>query len=100
MIAEIDKDGSGQIDFNEFFQMMTTRPSDNESREEVHKVFITFDSQKTGFIALKDLRKVAKDLGELTDDTVLQEMIERADADGDGVVSEEEFYNLITKKAH
>jgi Ca2+-binding EF-hand superfamily protein len=28
--------------------MMTTRPSDNESREEVHKVFITFDVQKTG----------------------------------------------------
>lgn len=53
-----------------------------------------------GFVALKDLRKVAKDLGELTDDTVLQDMIERADADGDGVVSEEEFYNLITKKTH
>ena len=41
----------------------------------------------SGFIALKDLRKVAKDLGELTDDTVLQEMIERADLDQDGVVS-------------
>jgi Ca2+-binding EF-hand superfamily protein len=27
-------------------------------------------------------------------------MIERADSDGDGVVSEEEFYNLITKKSH
>jgi hypothetical protein len=27
-------------------------------------------------------------------------MIDRADADCDGVVSEEEFYNLITKKAH
>lgn len=53
-----------------------------------------------GFIALKDLRKVAKDLGELTDDNVLQEMIERADLDLDGVVSEEEFYALITKKAH
>lgn len=96
MIAELDSDGSGQIEFPEFFYMMTTRPSDNESRDEVHKVFITFDAQKTGksllyagFIALKDLRKVAKDLGELTDDTVLQEMIERGDADGDGVVSEE-----------
>lgn len=100
MIAEIDKDGSGQIDFPEFFTMMTTRPSDNELREEVHKVFITFDPQKTGYIALKDLRKVAKDLGELTDDTILQDMIDRADTDGDGVVSEEEFYNLITKKAH
>jgi Ca2+-binding EF-hand superfamily protein len=48
MIAELDKDGSGQIEFPEFFYMMTTRPSDNESREEVHKVFITFDVQKTG----------------------------------------------------
>lgn len=54
----------------------------------------------SGFISLKDLRKVAKDLGELTDDSLLQEMIERADANGDGVVSEDEFYNLITKKAH
>jgi Ca2+-binding EF-hand superfamily protein len=63
-------------------------------------VFVTFDSQKTGFIALKDLRKVAKDLGELTDDQTLQDMIERADADGDGLISEEEFYNLINKKTH
>ena len=53
-----------------------------------------------GFIALKDLRKVAKDLGELTDDNVLQEMIERADFDGDTVVSEDEFYNLLTKKVY
>ena len=48
MIAELDKDGSGQIEFPEFFYMMTTRPSDNETRDEVHKVFITFDVQKTG----------------------------------------------------
>ena len=53
MIAELDKDGSGQIEFPEFFYMMTTRPSDNESRDEVHKVFITFDSQKTGTPLLK-----------------------------------------------
>ena len=100
MIAELDKDGSGLIEFDEFFKMMTTRPSSNESREEVHKVFVTFDNQKTGFIALKDLRRVAKDLGELTDDNTLQEMIERADFDQDGLVSEEEFYNLLTKKAY
>ena len=30
---------------------------------------------------------MAKDLGELTDDTILQEMIDRADTDGDGVIS-------------
>jgi len=32
----------------------------------VYKIFIV------GFIALKDLRRVAKDLGELTDDNTLQ----------------------------
>ena len=99
MIAEIDKDGSGQLEFDEFITMMTTRPSENETREEIHKVFVTFDTGRTGYIALKDLRKVAKDLGELTDDNVLQEMVERADFDQDGLVSEEEFYNLMTKKS-
>lgn len=80
--------------------MMTTRPSENESRDQIHKVFVTFDSGRTGYVALKDLRKVSKQLGEMQDDNLLQEMIERADFDLDGLVSEEEFYNLLTKKAY
>ena len=88
MIAEIDKDGSGQLEFDQFFNMMTTRPSENESRDEIRKVFVTFDTGRTGYVALKDLRRVAKELGEIQDDNVLQEMIERADFDLDGLVSE------------
>jgi Ca2+-binding EF-hand superfamily protein len=60
MIAELDKDGSGQIEFPEFFYMMTTRPSDNETREEVHKVFITFDVQKTGKYALMQVSSASR----------------------------------------
>lgn len=52
MIAELDKDGSGQIEFPEFFYMMTTRPADNETRDEVHKVFIIFDTEKTGTLSV------------------------------------------------
>lgn len=66
----------------------------------MRKVFALFDIGKTGYIALKDLRKIAKQLGELQDDNVLQEMIERADYDQDGLVSLDEFYNLLTKKAY
>ena len=33
MIAELDKDGSGMIEFDEFFSMMTTRPTTNETFE-------------------------------------------------------------------
>ncbi len=36
----------------------------------------------------------------MQDDNVLQEMIERADYDQDGLVSLDEFYNLLTKKAY
>jgi Ca2+-binding EF-hand superfamily protein len=48
MIAELDSDGSGSIEFNEFYDMMTHQPNEQESREEIHKIFIMFDVFKTG----------------------------------------------------
>ena len=48
MIGEIDRDGGGTIDFEEFLALMTTPANENESREEIHKVFVTFDDEKTG----------------------------------------------------
>ena len=98
MISDLDADGSGQIDFDEFLRLMTARISDKDSREDIRKVFNLFDDEKTGYISIKNLRRVAKELGETIDDSELQEMIERADADNDGLVSEEEFYNIMTKK--
>lgn len=98
MIADLDADGSGQIDFEEFLTLMTARVSDKDSRENIRKIFNLFDDEKTGFISIKNLRRVAKELGETIDESELQEMVERADTNGDGLVSEEEFYNIITKK--
>ena len=98
MISDLDADGSGQIDFEEFLELMTARVSDKDTRENIRKIFNLFDDEKTGFISIKNLRRVAKELGETIDDSELQEMIERADTDNDGLVSEEEFYNIITKK--
>ena len=98
MIADLDSDGSGQIDFEEFLTLMTARVSDKDSRENIRKIFKLFDDEKTGIISIKNLRRVAKELGETIDESELQEMVERADTNGDGLVSEEEFYNIITKK--
>ena len=47
---------------------------------------------------MKNLRRVAKELGETMDDSELLEMIERADSDGDGLVTQDDFYNIMTKK--
>merc|ERR1712115_346292 len=90
MISDIDTDGSGNIDFQEFLEMMTAKMSQKDSREEILKAFRLFDDDETGFITLKNLRRVAKEIGENMTDEELQEMIEEADRDGDGQVSEEE----------
>jgi centrin-1 len=98
MIADLDADGTGQIEFDEFLHLMTARISEKDSREDIGKVFKLFDDEKTGYIGIKNLRRIAKELGETMDDNELQEMIDRADTDNDGLVSEEEFYNIMTKK--
>lgn len=48
MISDLDADGSGQIDFNEFLDLMTARISDKDSKEDIEKVFKLFDDEKTG----------------------------------------------------
>mmetsp|Transcript_53216 Transcript_53216/g.61002 ORF Transcript_53216/g.61002 Transcript_53216/m.61002 type:complete len:168 (+) Transcript_53216:64-567(+) len=98
MISDLDRDGSGAIDFDEFLDMMTARMSDKDTREDINKVFRLFDDDKTGTVTLKNLRRVAKELGETMSDEELMEMIERADSNGDGEVTADDFYNIMTKK--
>merc|ERR1712072_445093 len=85
MIAEIDKDGTGQIDFIEFMDMMTVKMAERDPREEILKAFKLFDDDDTGYISFKNLKRVAKELGENMTDEELQEMIDEADRDNDNM---------------
>ncbi|KAL4435819.1 hypothetical protein ABPG74_015787 [Tetrahymena malaccensis] len=98
MIADLDTDQSGQINFSEFLNLMTARISDRDSREDIRKVYLLFNDENGVGISIKQLRRIAQELGEQMDDTELQEMIERADSNGDGLVTEDDFYNIMTKK--
>ncbi len=57
MVSDLDKDGSGAIDFEEFFDMMTARMSDKDTREDINKVFRLFDDDKSGSITVRNLRR-------------------------------------------
>lgn len=61
------------------------------------KAFKLFDDDTTGKISLKNLKRVARELGETMTDDELQEMIDEADRDGDGEISEEEFIRIMKK---
>ncbi|KAL7432454.1 hypothetical protein ACHAXM_003096 [Skeletonema potamos] len=97
LVAQVDKDGSGVIDFKEFLQMMTSKMADRDSREEMIKAFRLFDDDETGKISFRNLKRVAMELGESISDEELQEMIDEADRDGDGEVSQDEFIRIMEK---
>ena len=99
IVSDLDPKGHGAMDFEEFLDMMTARMSDKDTREDIDKVFKLFDDDKSGYITLKNLRRVAKELGETMTEEELMEMIERADSDADGNVTPEDFYKIMTKKA-
>merc|ERR1712084_184752 len=97
LISEVDKDGSGVIDFPEFLDMMTAKMAERDPREEMLKAFRLFDDDETGKISFKNLKRVAKELGENMTDDEIQEMIEEADRDNDGEIGEEEFIRIMKK---
>lgn len=61
------------------------------------KAFRLFDDDNTGKITLRNLKRVARELGETMTDDELQEMIDEADRDGDGEISEEDFIRIMKK---
>lgn len=98
MLSDMDADGSGAIDFGEWLALMTKRVSDKDSRANINKIFALFDDERTGYISIKNLRRISQELGDNIGDEELQELINRADTDHDGLVSEEEFYTILTRK--
>ncbi|GAB64601.1 centrin [Plasmodium cynomolgi strain B] len=97
IISDVDQDGSGTIDFNDFLDIMTIKMSERDPKEEILKAFRLFDDDETGKISFKNLKRVAKELGENITDEEIQEMIDEADRDGDGEINEEEFMRIMKK---
>nr|ACQ58819.1 Centrin-1 [Anoplopoma fimbria] len=97
MIADIDRESSGTIDFSDFLGMMSLKMSEKDSKEEIMKAFRLFDDDGTGKISFKNLKRVAKELGENLNDDELQEMIDEADQGGDGEINELEFLRIMKK---
>nr|KAJ3421946.1 Calcium-binding component of the spindle pole body (SPB) half-bridge [Polyrhizophydium stewartii] len=96
ILRDYDKAGQGLIDFDDFNKVMTERILDRDPLEEIRKAFQLFDDDLTGKISLRNLRRVAKEIGENLDDTELQAMIDEFDLDQDGEINEQEFIAIMT----
>lgn len=64
LICDYDADGKGSIGFEDFLHLMTHSVTGSDSKETIRKVFTLYDEDKTGYISIVNLRRLAKDINE------------------------------------
>jgi len=95
MSDEIDEDGTGYIDFNEFQKIIKQKKHDDEDEKELKEAFRVLDTEKRGEINVDKLRWILKNLGDDLTEEEIDDMIADTDTDGSGFVDYDEFCKLM-----
>ncbi|XP_010528534.1 PREDICTED: calcium-binding protein CML24-like [Tarenaya hassleriana] len=108
MMEELDRDGNGFIDLDEFvahFQIDVqnhgenvdgdNNGSNNNDVKDLKDAFDMYDLDGNGQISARELHAVMKRLGEKCSVRDCAKMISKVDANGDGYVNFEEFKRMM-----
>uniref|UniRef100_A0A1I8HQV7 Calmodulin n=1 Tax=Macrostomum lignano TaxID=282301 RepID=A0A1I8HQV7_9PLAT len=99
MIADVDSDGNGTVEFNEFLKMMKKYYRKNAhchtEDADMWEAFKAFDHNGDNYIDFAEIKKTMHFLGEEVSDEDVQSMINEADADNDGRINFEEFKKMM-----
>uniref|UniRef100_A0A8C7MP87 Centrin 3 n=1 Tax=Oncorhynchus kisutch TaxID=8019 RepID=A0A8C7MP87_ONCKI len=96
ILKDYNREGNGKITFDDFNEVVTDRMLQRDPKEEILKAFKLFDDDDSGRISMRNLRRVARELGESITDEELRSMIDEFDTDGDGEINQEEFVSIMT----
>ncbi|KAL2894559.1 putative calcium-binding protein CML25 [Bienertia sinuspersici] len=95
MIKEVDADGDGFIDFNEFIALNTKGIDSDEVLRNLKEAFSIYDADGNGNITAEELQIVMKSLGDDFSLGECKKMISGVDSDGDGTINFEEFKAMM-----
>ncbi|XP_047157387.1 calmodulin-like protein 3 [Vigna umbellata] len=66
----------------------------SRKKEELERVFSTFDKNGDGFVTKQELRESLRNIGILMTDKEVDDIVVKYDSNGDGLIDFEEFINL------
>lgn len=124
-VAEVDRDNTGQLDFDGYLNIILNKMAERPSLDDVLKAFRLFDQVCSLMphaslgstietlhlprwicqdgkkkIEFDDLKRIAGQIGEPIEDGELHEMITEADHSGTGAVGLDDFIKIVTSYAH
>lgn len=95
MISSVDDNGDHEIDFDEFLILMKSRIGHRDPEKELRDAFAVFDTDGSGAIDRKELKRLMKKLGQALTEQEIDAMMDEVDTNGDGEISFEEFKELM-----
>ena len=105
MVTEVDKDNTGQLEFDGYLNIILNKMAERPSTEDLQKAFRLFDPAGKKHIDFYDLKRIAAQIGEQIEDEELMDMIRLADnskgPDGAplGEVGQDDFMKIVTSYA-
>ncbi|XP_006005735.1 troponin C, slow skeletal and cardiac muscles-like [Latimeria chalumnae] len=98
MIDEVDEDGSGTVDFDEFLVMMVRCMRDDSKgkpEEELAELFRMFDRNTDGYIDIDELKHMLQATGETVTEDDIEELFKDGDKNSDGKIDYDEFLDFM-----
>ncbi|XP_053280251.1 troponin C, skeletal muscle isoform X1 [Pleuronectes platessa] len=97
IIEEVDEDGSGTIDFEEFLVMMVRLLKEDQagkSEEELAECFRVFDKNADGYIDREEFAFIIRSTGEPISEEEIDELMKDGDKNADGMLDYDGMYSL------
>ncbi|ERL84227.1 hypothetical protein D910_01815 [Dendroctonus ponderosae] len=99
IIAEVDEDGSGELEFAEFVTLASRFMVEEDAeamQQELKEAFRLYDKEGNGYITTSTLKEILKELDDKLTSDELDMIITEIDTDGSGTVDYDEFMEVMT----